>query len=78
MIVLNSVRKILYYSVLALKLLRIFCIFTSWRVKCRLLWKDAALATLAINFSLSLLFMTFKSTTRTSRDTDRSISEGYS
>ena len=58
-IVLNDIGKHLYYSILALKLIRVLRIFTTWRVKCRLLWKDAVLATVAIIFSLSSLFTFF-------------------
>ena len=58
-IVLNDIGKNLYYSILALKLIRVLRIFTTWRVKCHLLWKDAVLATVAIIFSLSSLFTFF-------------------
>ena len=58
-IVLNDIGKNLYYSILALKLIRVLRIFTTWRVKCHLLWKDAVLAIVAIIFSLSSLFTFF-------------------
>ena len=42
----------LIYATLALKLLRIMHIFTTWKVKCAILWKDMSLALTAIGFSL--------------------------
>ena len=42
----------LIYATLALKLLRIMHIFTTWKVKCAILWKDISLALIAIGFSL--------------------------
>ena len=45
----------LIYATLALKLLRIMHIFTTWKVKCAILWKDISLALIAIGFHCLLL-----------------------
>ena len=49
----NTLGRMLYQTSLALKLLRILRIFTTWRVRCRALWKDAVLTALSVLFSLA-------------------------
>ena len=51
-IIMHDFGTYLIYATLALKLLRIMHIFTTWKVKCAILWKDISLALIAIGFSL--------------------------
>ena len=50
-LILNDFGTNLYYTTLALKLLRILRIFSTWKIKCHLFWKDATLAIISIIFS---------------------------
>ena len=50
-IMMHNFGTYLIYATLTLKLLRIMHIFTTWKVKCAILWKDISLALIAIGFS---------------------------